>query len=198
MLELTQNNCVICLENADIFNPLTHKASHFGCNCLIYFHDICWSTFLETDNKCPYCRLIAPITPQRATLYSFVQKYSIFLLFSQILISPACVLYTIGIVDINPTDTHFSEIVIVVSTVYLDFLLTFIVDCNTSLLRYNFLRKLYIVFNFFKIVILVFSIIIVTIGHLNDHKYILYGTTFYVVGYFIVAAVLGVTLYNTN
>jgi hypothetical protein len=198
MLELTQNNCVICLEDAGGFNPLIHKASYFGCNCLIYFHDMCWSTFLETDNKCPYCRLMAPIQPQRATLYSFVQNYSIFLLFSQILISPSCVLYTIGIIDLNPSDIHFLEILIIVFSVYLDFLLTFIVDCNNRLLTYDIFRKVYICLNFFKIIILVFSIIIVSIGHLNEHTYILYGTTFYIVGYFTFALALGVTLCNRN
>lgn len=196
MLELTQNNCVICLENAEIFNPLIHKASHFGCNCLVYFHNNCWTAFLTIDNKCPYCRLTAPV---RTSLYTLVRKYNIFLLLAQILISPACVLYTMGIVDIDPSDIHFSEIVIVTATVYMDFLINVTVDCNTRLLLYNTFRKLFIIFNFFKIVILLFSIVIVIIGHLNEHKFILYGTTFYIVGHFMFLLILGVTLcYNNN
>jgi hypothetical protein len=196
MLKLTQNDCVICLESGETFNPLLHKASYFGCNCLIYFHNKCWTAFLSTDNKCPYCRLIRrePIN----SLYLLVKKYNIFLLLIQILISPACVLYTIGLTQLKSSDYHFSDIVIITSTTYLDFIITFITDCNTGLLLYENFRKLFLVFNIYKFFICIVSIIIISPGNLNNYTYIIYGTWIYISSYFLVFFSVLITVRFTN
>lgn len=194
MLESTQNNCVICLENEGTFNPLIHKASYFNCNCSIYFHKDCWTNFLITNNKCPYCRIIRtePINP----LYLLVKKYNIFLLFLQILISPACVLYTIGLAQFNTSDQGFSNVMIISSTTYLDFLMIFIVDCNTGLLLNSNFRKLFIIFNTYKFLMCIISIILMIIGNLNG--FILYATLWYIGSYCLFFLVFLVTFIFIN
>lgn len=200
MLELTQNNCVICLENEKPDNPLKNKASYFNCSCSIYFHKDCWETFINNQNKCPYCRIIAPIrvpaliaTP---VLMSIINKYNIFLLLTQILISSSCVLNTIGLVELKSSDNYITEIVIITSAIYLDFLFIFILDCNTHLLLYDVIRKLFIGFNLYKIIILIFSSIVISLGQLNNNQHILYGTISYISSYCIVT-ILGVITYLT-
>ena len=202
MLELTQNNCVICLENEKPDNPLKNKASYFNCSCSIYFHKDCWETFINNQNKCPYCRIIAPIpvpipvpAPTPApVLMSIINKYNIFLLLTQILISSSCVLNTIGLVELKSSDNYITEIVIITSAIYLDFLFIFILDCNTHLLLYDVIRKLFIGFNLYKIIILIFSTIVISLGQLNNNQHILYGTISYISSYCIVT-ILGVITY---
>lgn len=202
MLQLTQNNCVICLENEKPLNPLNKKASYFNCSCSIYFHKDCWKTFINNDNKCPYCRVMAPVpalAPVPApsnTIFSLIKKYNMFLLLTQILISPACVLNTIGLLELQPSDNYITEIIMITSVIYLDFLLIFISDCNTELLLYNLFRKLFIAFNFYKIIILIIAIKVISLGELNNNTHILYGTICYISSYCMVT-ILSIITYLT-
>jgi hypothetical protein len=211
MLQVTQNNCVICLENESLLNPLNNKASYFNCSCSIYFHKDCWKTFINNQNKCPYCRIISPIPvpiplpiplpiPDPAVpnnILSLIKKYNIFLLLTQILISPACVLNTIGLVELQRLDNHISEIIIITSAIYLDFVFILIFDCNTNLFLNNLFRKLFIAFNLYKIIILIFSTIVISLGHLNNNQHILYGTICYISSYCMVT-LLAVITYLTS
>ena len=198
MLQLTQNNCVICLENENPVNPLNNKASYFNCSCSIYFHKDCWETFINSQNKCPYCRIIAPApVPAPNNILSLIKKYNIFLLLTQILISSSCVLNTIGLVELKKSDNYISEIIIITSSIYLDFLFIFILDCNTNLFLYDLFRKLFIGFNLYKIIILIFSIIVISLGHLNNNRHILYSTICYISSYCIVT-VLALITYLTS
>jgi len=196
MLQLTQNNCVICLENESSVNPLNNKASYFNCSCSIYFHKHCWETFINTQNKCPYCRIISPL-PAPNNILSIIKKYNIFLLLTQILISSSCVLNTIGLIELKQQDNYISEIIIITTVVYLDFLFIFILDCNTHLFLYDVFRKLFIAFNLYKIIILIFSSIVISLGHLNNNQNILYGTICYISSYCIVT-ILAVITYLTS
>ena len=196
MLQLTQNNCVICLENENPLNPLNNKASYFNCSCSIYFHKDCWETFINSQNKCPYCRIIAPV-PSPNNILSLIKKYNIFLLLTQILISSSCVLNTIGLVELKKSDNYISEIIIITSSIYLDFLFIFILDCNTNLFLYDLFRKLFIGFNLYKIIIVIFSIIVISLGHLNNNRHILYSTICYISSYCIVT-VLALITYLTS
>ena len=198
MLQLTQNNCVICLENENPVNPLNNKASYFNCSCSIYFHKDCWETFINSQNKCPYCRIIAPApVPSPNNILSLIKKYNIFLLLTQILISSSCVLNTIGLVELKKSDNYISEIIIITSSIYLDFLFIFILDCNTNLFLYDLFRKLFIGFNLYKIIIVIFSIIVISLGHLNNNRHILYSTICYISSYCIVT-VLALITYLTS
>ena len=203
MLQLTQNNCVICLENENTVNPLNNKASYFNCSCSIYFHKHCWEIFINNQNKCPYCRIIAPMPLEIAAqapnnILSIIKKYNIFLLLTQILISSSCVLNTIGLVEIKQQDNYIIEIIIITSAVYVDFLFIFILDCNTDLFLYDVFRKLFIGFNLYKIIILIFSTILICIGHLNNNQNILYGTICYVSSYCIVTVLALITYLTIN
>lgn len=46
------DNCIICLEKENI----TNKCFIFGCDCKIMFHEICFSEYIEIQEKCPFCR----------------------------------------------------------------------------------------------------------------------------------------------
>jgi len=202
MLQLTQNNCVICLENENSVNPLNNKASYFNCSCCIYFHKDCWEIFINTQNKCPYCRIIAPApalapVPEPSPALALIKKYNIFLLLTQILISSSCVLNTVGLVELKRSDNYISEIIIITSVIYLDFLFIFILDCNTNLFLYDLFRKVFIGFNLYKIIILIFSIIVICLGYLNNNRHILYGTICYISSYCIVT-VLALITYLTS
>lgn len=200
MLELTQNNCVICLENEKPLNPLNNKASYFNCSCSIYFHKDCWENFINNQNKCPYCRIIAPapVPAPVPALMSIIRKYNIFLLLTQILISSSCVLNTIGLVELKSSDNYITEIIIITSAIYLDFLFIFILDCNTHLFLYDVIRKLFIGFNLYKIIIIIFSIIVICLGQLNNNQHILYGTISYISSYCLVTILAVITYLTIN
>lgn len=207
MLELTQNNCVICLENSNTSNPLIHKSSDFGCNCKIYFHNNCWSSYLNRDNRCPYCRIIRPVPynrpdqehqPDPSFLYRLVRKYNIFLLFAQILIAPCCVLYTIGLTQLNPSDGHFLDIIVISSTSFLDFIICLITDCNTALLLNSNFKKLFLFFNIYKFLMCLVSVSMLCIGDLNKYEYIIYGTIFYITSYCLLLLIFILTYIFTN
>lgn len=218
MLDLTQNNCVICLENEKPVNPINNKSRYFNCSCSIYFHNDCWQTFINDHNKCPYCRVMAqipapdpipdpapipeiepfPANPQINNIFSLIKKYNMFLLLTQILISPACVLNTIGLVELQPSDNYITEIIIITSTIYLDFLLIFITDCNTELLLFELFRKVFIAFNVYKIIIVIISIKVISLGHLNNNTHILYGTICYISSYCMVTVLSLITYLITR
>jgi hypothetical protein len=207
MLELTQNNCVICLENSYTNNPLIHKSSDFGCNCKVYFHNNCWILYLNRDNKCPYCRIIRPLPynlpnenpqPDPSFLYRLVRKYNIFLLLAQILIAPCCVLYTIGLTELHYSDSHFLDIIVISSTAFFDFIICLITDCNTSLLLNNKFRKLFLFFNVYKFLMCIVSVIMLGLGELNKYEYTIYGTIFYTGSYCLLILILVITCIFTN
>jgi hypothetical protein len=177
--------CIICLDTSV---PLLHKAKMFNCNCAIYFHEECWNLFILHRNEvrpvCPLCRktLVENIQNNVSYIIRFVSAIypklihlANMLLLAGILLSQ--VMYVIGLIKISPSDTYFTEAVVISVSVIVEMCLFFMfcIVCERCLPKRLENIIIYIV-NFYNCFLCVYMHIAVYSHKLDNHIFIFIGT----------------------